>query len=259
MATQLRPLTAENLSIPRANVLIGAVGSNKLEDAGDCEAFSLSIEVQEAERYGKNFGLKTLRRSDVIQVDASVSMELVDMTKFLRALSVGGSDQGRVSQTAVTAATHTIQNVEAGRIYKLPHRAISNFSIDDGEAAPVAFVEGVDYVLLQESGYVQIVKLPDGAGPNAEILYDAAQIDAVDEKLLVGIGSDQNIRRQIHVIGINKVGPRDVLVLHDVKIRADGDRGFIGGDDYATITLTGRVYADPSQEPGFELGYLSEI
>lgn len=258
MAKQLKPIPADGLSIPRANILIAEVGDTAFADVGDCESFSLSLEVQEVERYGKNFGTKQLRKSDVIQVDASISMELVDMTRFLRALSVAASDTGAALQTAAIGELHTVTGVEVGKVYKLPHRSVSNVAVADGTGA-VDYVEGQHYVLLDETGYVQVIATPAGADTDLAVSYDAAEITADDDKLLAGIGSQWNVRRCIHVVGINKVGKRDILVLHDVQIRPEGDRAFQGGDEYATLTLTGRVFADPSQAEGFELGYLSEV
>ncbi|MCF7728659.1 hypothetical protein [Sulfitobacter sp. M22] len=257
MATQLRPLPNDQLQVGRANVLIGEVGGTIFDDFGDCESFAITVNVEEIERYGKNNGVKQLRRTDVIQVDAEITIEALDMTPQLRALSVGADLGSYFLQTAETAATFDIVSVEAGKIYELPHRKLSNVAIEDGMGVP--YVENIDYVLMDESGYLQIIKIPATADADLTVTYDAAEITADDGSFMAGIGSNFNVRRAIRVVAINKIGPRDMLVLHDVQIRPNAEKAMIGGDEYGSITLTGKVFIDPTQDPEFGLGYLTEI
>ncbi len=35
------------------------------------------------------------------------------------------------------------------------------------------------------------------------------------------------------------------MVLHDAQIRPSGEKAGIGEDDYASLELTGKVFADP--------------
>lgn len=257
MATQLQPIPASGLTVPRANVLMADVGSSEFIDIGDCESFSLSLEVEEIERYGKNFSTKTLRKSDVIQVNASISFEVVDFTKFMRALTVGADENGRYTQDAATDETVTFSNVSAGKVYKLPHMSISSISIDDGLG--VDYLEGTNVVVLGESGYIQVLTTPETAGSDLVVTYSAPAVAASDDRILAGVGSNFDIRKSVHVISINKIGARDLLVLHDVQLRPESERQFVGEDDYASLTLTGKVFADVSKAEGMQLGYLTEI
>lgn len=258
MAKALQPIPASGLSIPRANVLIGDVGSNYMIDVGDVETFSLSLEVEEVERYGRNFSMKTLRRSDVIQVNATISMSVVDMTKFMRALSVASKDDSFYTQQAVTDNAVTFQNVAGGRVYKVPHMKLASVSVTDGSGL-VEFVPGLHVVVLEDSGYIQVLNTPAGADGSMIVTYDAPAISSSDDMLMAGIGSNFDIRKTVHVVGINAVGPRDMLVLHDVQMRPDGERAFQGEDDYAQLSITGRVFADPTKPEGFQLGHMITI
>lgn len=257
MARSLQPIPASGLSIPRANVLIGDVGGDHLIDVGDVEAFSLSLEVEEVSRYGKNSSTKTLRRSDVTQVTATISMSVVDMTKFMRALSVASADSGRYTQSSAVGAEVSFTNVAGGRVYKVPHMRLTGVSVSDGSGR--VFTPGVHVVVLEDSGYVQVLSTPAGSDSEMVVTYSAPEIVADDDMLLAGIGSNFDVRKTVHVVGINKIGPRDMLVLHDVQLRPEGDRAFQGEDDYAQLTLTGKVFQDPSQPEGLELGHLITI
>ncbi|MCL6286191.1 hypothetical protein M3P21_22110 [Ruegeria sp. 2012CJ41-6] len=258
MATELRPIPNDKLEVGRANVMMAAVGGTAFDDFGDCESFTMSINVEEIQRYGKNSGVKRLRRSDVIQVDAEITIEALDMTPALRALSVGAELSTMYVQTAETTAKHDISGVQAGKIFELPKRKLSKVTVTDG-AGGVTYASGVDYVLLEESGYLQIIQIPSGADADIEVTYDAAEIVVSEGKFKAGIGSNMNVRRTIHVISINTSGPRDQLVLHDVQVRPSGEKAMIGGDEFGSISLIGKVFVDPSQPPEFGLGYLTEI
>lgn len=258
MANQLQPLPASGLSVPRANILLADVGTQAFTDVGDCENFTMSLEVEEIERYGKNFSTKTLRKSDVIQVNATISFEVVDFTKFIRSLSVGADDKGRFTQNAATAETKTFASVAPGKVYKVDHMGISSVTVSDGSGL-VEYIQGVHVIVLNDTGYIQVLVKPEGADADMVVEYSAPAIVADDEKVMAGIASNMNIRKTIHVIGIGAIGQRDLLVLHDVQMRPEGDRAFVGEDDYATLTITGRVFADVSKAEGLQLGHLITI
>ena len=258
MAKQLRPIPSDGLSVERANVIMSDVGTNEFTDIGDVEGISISLSFEEIERYGKNFGTKQLRRSDITGINMALSMETVDMTRFMRTLAVGAKEGSYATQTAATSEVFTITSVKAGKVYKLPHRNLSAVTVDDGTGM-VPYAVGVNVVILEESGYIQVLSVPTGADADVTVTYDAPAIGEVDDIMQVGIGSNFNIRKTLHIIGINDIGPRDLLVVHDVQLRPEGDRGLVGGDDYSSLSITGRVFADPSQEKGLELGYLTEI
>jgi hypothetical protein len=258
MATQFQPLPNTNLAIPRAAVLIADVGSDTFTDLGDAENVALNIEVEEVERYSKNSGLKNLRASNVLQVTAALTLELADMTKFARAITVGGKEE-KYAQIGEVGLSKMVQNVDSGSIIKLPGFGVENVTVDDGSGA-VQYIEGVHYTLLPESGYVQITAIPVGADSDVNIGFDLEdKTNPGDEIFQAGIGSFFNVRKTVHIVSVNRVGPRDLLVLNDVQMRVDGERAFVGGDEFATVSIAGKCFVDPSKSQNYQIGYLSEI
>ena len=254
MARELRKIPTDGLSIRACNALMADVSSNHFVDIGDVEAATLAIEVEEISRKGRNSATRYTRASDVVEVNATLTMTILDLSKFWRALSVGADTGTKYTQAEATAATFAVDGVKPG-IYKLPHLRVSNVSVAD-EATP--FVQGIHYVVLEDTGYVQVLTVPAGA-TGMEVTYDAAAVVAGDEVVRAGVGSNFDIHKTIHLVGINPRGPRDLLILHDVRLRIDGDVAFQGGDDYAQLEITGTVLADPSRDTEFALGELWTI
>lgn len=257
MATELRPLPNTNLALPRCNVLIGDVGGTEFVDLGDVEALSMELSVEEISRYGRNSGTKQLRKSDVIQVDATLTMTVMDMTKFARALSVGGAETSQ-DQAAQTGLVYAATGAAAGKIYELPEFDVSNVVVQDGIGAET-YVPGVDYIVLEEAGYVQILSVPAAADADIMVTYDCGERTGDNAIFMAGIGNAWNVEKAVKIVSINKIGPRDEITFHRVELRPSGSKDLQGQDDYATLELTGRIYVDPSQPSEFALGYMKEV
>lgn len=242
MAANYGVLSSGTYSIPYASVLAKLVGTSKWILLGDVDSFSLTIEPQRQDRYGKDGSTRTLRASVVTQVDSTVSFKAMQWTSFIRALSVMGTATTQ-AQASATGQTHMIADVEAGGIYQLPHYQVSVTSATDGSGTPVAYTAGTHYELVDaDLGMIKVIAIPGGAGSDLVITYDAAAIDATDDLMQAEIASDVDIRGELIVRGLSESGPREVLHLHDVQFAPSGERPFISGDDSFTgLDITGKA------------------
>jgi hypothetical protein len=254
------PLPNDTYSLPRAQVLFRKQGTEKWINLGDVEAFSLTMETEFIERYGKDSGSRVLRRSDLIQKSCNGTMTLMQMTPAVRGMLFMSDPDSYAVQEAVTDAVVSITGVEAGGIYSLPHFDVSITSITDGaEVDPVSYAEGVHFKVDRRTGFIEILAIPEGAaGADIEVTYDAAAVGADDKRQELGLLSATSVRGTLFARGQGDIGPNDEVTLWDVEITPNGDVQIQGGDEYQQVELSLRVQADGTH-PGFEYGRIREI
>ena len=252
---QYQPLSDELYSIPKAQILFKPQGSETYELLGDSDEVTLEPTVEETERYTNEAGIRKLAKTIITQVDAEFNMTLVQLSDRNRALSLLGLLEA-ATQVANAAAVLNITAVETdGDIYKLDGAVdVTIVSVTDGIAAET-YIEGTHYKIDQAAGFIQFIDKPAGADADAVVTYGYPDIIVGDERAVIPIASNTDIRGTLIVRGTNEVGPRLMLTLHDVQLRPSGARNYISETDLDNIQVTGRVFTDETQPSGYELGF----
>lgn len=208
---------------------------------GDCDAFSVQVEVTENERYSNEFGIKTLALKLLDEVKASISITAVQMSDLMRAAAVMGKKTS-LSQTAATAQETTFD--EAG-IYLLDAYAVTNVNVEKPDASPAA--EGGDYKLDAASGQIEVIT------PGLTVTYD---VPSLDGKFATGIASSTGLRGTLIYRGTNAQGVKSLVRIHDVELRPSGARAYITSDaNPQPIELSGTAYAVTGEGQDFSIGY----
>lgn len=254
MATSLfAPLSADLYSIGKATIWFKPLGETDHVLLGDSDDVAIAIEVTEQDRFNQECGLKRKARTIVTELEATVTMTLVQLSDFNRGLSLLG-EAVSYTQSAVAANNQIIVGgAEVGVIHELDSPFISSFVMTDGTSL-VPYVIDVDYKVDLLGGYVQILAIPVGADGDIDMTYDIDAIVAGDNKNKIGIGSKTDVRGELIIRGCAAVGPNVRVTLHDVQLRPTGDRSYVSADDFDTIELEGSVFLASGQPAGFELG-----
>lgn len=253
-----KPLSNDLYAIPKAQIMFKPQGSSAFELLGDTDDVNLEATVEETERYTNEAGVRILAKTIVTQVDALLSMTLVQLSDRNRALSLLG-EPVNVTQSAVAAGTVTIEDADyTDKIYPLGALNVSDVVVTDGAGTTTLTID-VDYKLDAKAGFIQLINKPVGADDDVEVEFDAPAIVDADGLAKIGIANKTENRGTLIIRGTNEVGPKVMLVLHDVQLRPSGGRAYISETDLDTIEVEGRVFRDENQPAGFELGYEQEI
>ena len=186
-------------------------------------------------------------------------MTLTQLSGFNRALAILGLLEFQ-TQAAVVGVVKNISNVNtANGVYFLDGDSdVTNVVITDGIAAET-YVEDTHYILDAKTGMVQFIDQPAGADADVVITYDTTEVLAADEVAEIGIANNTDNRGTLYIRGTNEVGPRSLVVLHDVQLRPDGEREYISEEDFVSVEIVGRVFRDDTQPAGKQLGYERDI
>lgn len=254
MGLLTQPLTSGDYRLERAHVLFKAEGSNVYEILGDFDAFSLSMENEEIERFAKNFSTRTKVFSEVTQTN--ITAELTAMQKRNRLMSwAAGGSLAFATQSSATAEVVTIENVEVGGVYSLGYLDVSITSVSDGEASPVAYGTQ-DYELDEAAGLVRVKSIPATAGTDMVVTFNAGAIVDTSERLRVAIGTSMDQRGEFLIRGVNKNKPF-MTRLWNAKITPQG-LPLIGGDDLEGLSFNLSIEADPNR-PTEPYGYMVQL
>jgi hypothetical protein len=257
MTTPFTPLSSGLYAIPKGQVLFKPEGSDAYELLGDTDAVELEIAVEETERFSNEDGERTKVLTVINQVDATLTMTLMQLTDRNRALSLLGA-LNYFTQAADTGLTLNIPVLTIGGIYSLNGDIAiddSTIVVESGDAVPVAYVADVNYKLDKHTGLIEIVSKPLGADNEIDITYDIEAIVAGDKKARIGIASDTSNRGAFIYRGTNSQGPRTQLVIHDVQLRPSSPRALISDTDFAGIEIEGAVFKDGTKPAGMQLGW----
>lgn len=249
MARIFQAQSPDTYVIGRGHVLFRKHGTEAFISLGDVDSFNLSKEVERAERYGKEAGIKTLARSVPIQSSMSCSFTCYQFTNAVRAMAMLGNPDGKRNQSQATGETVTVTAAKAGDIIPLGHAQATNVSVTD--AVTSTFTEGTHYRVDSSAGYVEVVVLPGGSAGDLTITYDAPEIT---DGFKTGFMSDIDLRGEIHIRETQDTGQKYLTKLHSVAISPDGDQELIGDDEFMSITLNGDVEADGTKPAGEEFG-----
>lgn len=237
MATSYKVLDSGLYSIPLAEVMYSIPGSGVWHQFGDVDNFTLSITPTKISRFGKNGSTRTKRAEVVTQVDSVVSFRCMQFSQFVRAVSVLGKAETMV-QAAVSDGTHAAKAVK-GALIKLPHFDVSNVTVGgDGD-----WVAGTHYTVVDAAlGMVQLEDtFPEGVAENDDILfgYAAAEIKNTDGRITAEVASQTEITVELMVRNLGQNDQHQVLHLFEVTLAPNGDKAFIGEDDFAGVDIQG--------------------
>ena len=96
--SRFRPVPNDTYRKAGGQLFLKLDGESALRDLGDCEDFTLTPNVEEIERFDKISAVRSLAASDVTQIDAEISMTLLNHTNLVRALAAMGDPKGAVVQ-----------------------------------------------------------------------------------------------------------------------------------------------------------------
>lgn len=251
---QFKPLSNDLYSIPKAQLLFRPQGQETFELLGDSDEVTIETAVEETERFTNEAGIRLLAITIVTQVDATVNMTLVQLSDRNRALSLLGELDAAIQTLDATVVKNISDVLTNDAIYQLDGDFdVTITSITDG-AGTETYIEGTHYRVDRAGGFVQFIDKPAGADDDAIITYSRPEVVAADERAKIGIASRTENRGTLIIRGTNEVGPRLMVTLHDVQLRADGSRNYISETDVDSIAIVGRVFRDENQPSGFELG-----
>lgn len=258
MATPFKPLSNDLYSIPKAQIMFKPSGEDNYILLGDADDVTIEPTVEETQRFSNEGGVRQLAKTVITQVDALLSMTLVQLSDTNRALSLLGLLEYH-TQTTVTAHAIDLTAVDhADKIYPLEHIDVTNVVVTDG-AELVTYTLNTDYRLDAKAGFIQLINMPVGADGDLHIEYDAPTIDATDKLAKIGIASKTENRGALIIRGTNEVGPKVMVQLHDVQIRPSAQRNYIAETDFDTIEVEGQIFRDENQPAGYELGFERSI
>lgn len=244
-------------SIGKANIWFKPEGSDCYSLLGDSDSVDVTTEVTTTERFSNECGLRTKAQEIVTEINATVSMTLVQLNDTNRALSLLGEAN---EFTQVGAAGIVEQFTGCGAVGSIVNLANSfvdtggTITVTDGAGA-ITYVQGTDYLLDDLSGAIQIIAEPAG-GPDGdlEVTYDTLTITATDEKNRIGLASKSDNTGSLIIRQCQDFGPNVRLFLPIVQLRPAGDRSYVSETDFDTIELEGSILSDSTQPAGFELG-----
>ncbi len=252
MTAVFKPLSNDLYAIPKAQILFKPAGSDSFVLLGDTDAVSVEPQVEETERYSNEGGVRQLAKTVVTQVDAVLSMTLMQLSDANRALSLLGELEDE-TQTAAVGEVMQFTDIVIDNIYQLGHVNVDNVVVTDGTGL-INYVLNEHYRLDAQAGFVQPIAKPPGSDADIEVTYDGLVIVAADGMKKFGLASKTENRGSVIIRATNEVGPKTLLELWDVQLRPNGAREYISEADFSGLEITGRVFRDENQILGYELG-----
>jgi len=253
MANVFTPLSNEHYAVPRAQAAFRKHGTEKFVNLGDVESFTLTPNITEIERYSKEYSTRTLARSDVVQKDVTIGMTLLHMTPLIKSILYMADDESVAVQSAISAGSATFAHVEAGDIYSLDAMDVT---ITEVTAGSTTLTSPADYKVDRRTGFIEFLKDATGA---VTVEFTAPEIASAAKRASFGLMQTNGVRGELFLRGVGDIGAQHEVRIWDVELRPSGDIEEQGGDDYQQVQITGRVYADGTQAPGFEYGRLRAI
>lgn len=233
-------------------------GAEYAERLGDIEAAAVTPTLTDIERWSRDFAEQTLVATKTIRKDASFTMTLAQIHRTTASFLFMDTDGDKVIQAAVTSETKVFTNLKVGRLYQLGKRNVTINSIDDGGNVPITFVLDVHYKLASEPGFIELIAIPAGA-EDMEVDFSAAAITEEDDIATYGLMANQGAYGAMFFYGINDEGVRFEYEFGNVRVTVTSAIPIQGTDDFLTVELNVRVYADGTKPPKFRYGKITEL
>jgi len=226
-------------------------GQSKIIKLGPVGAVTLTPTLTEVESRSDESGRSQLIGSWVTQQDAQLQIADIQMWTDTLYDAMFLASRTYRTQAAVASATMLVEAVAVGDVVDVPGIKPTIISITDGEVAPVSYDEDDTgygdghYIFQSARSLVEFIKIPAGAGADAEITYSLPAITEADKIVSREIMSTNGIRGELRVLGAVAEGmPGDPVdyIFPDVEFRPDGAITLKGTDDLNRGSLTGKVY-----------------
>lgn len=204
---------------------------------GNCPAFNLTRSSETLDHYDSTRGLRVKDVSVDLEVTNSGTIECDNVVPENLALFFMAEVEHRAA-SAETGVNYTIESASPGRGYQLGatatdpvgHSLISNVEVTAG-GTPL--VEGVDYSVDLDRGFLRITESTTAVTPDSEV---TVTYDVGASQRTIVIAGDQQIEGALMFKAYNPVGERvDYLIPH-AKLSPNGDIALIG-DDWQVIPL----------------------
>lgn len=224
-------------------------------DLGHCSAFSLSNAVEKITKYSNRQAARRVYKEVIKQIDSTAKTTLDEFDSANLALALLG-EEGIITQTAKTGAETSFIG-QKDRYFKMDGRDLTNVvlkgNVDNKEKI---YVDGADYTVDEVSGRIYIMI-------SGEIVDETALTATYDipEKTYVKItgASVGKIQGRLRFVGDPTSGPRYEAEFWKVSVAPDGEMALIGGDDFASFSLTVTIEDDSQNHPSDPLYRLIKI
>lgn len=214
-------------------------------DLGDVDGFSLNLDPQKKQRFGKKGRSSYLATEATIRIDSQITGKFMQKTSLVRGASLAGVNYD-VSQAAGPVAAVS-QKLAAGEFFYIGAYRISKPKVQYTKgpapgtltALPNERAELVDAAL----GVIKVVWLPDDALIDDSGLC-VGTVDAIDagSDKRIDIGSAPRFPLELIVRNESDIGIPGYLHIWKAKLSSDGEIGFVtSNDDYEGISLKGRA------------------
>jgi hypothetical protein len=251
--------STNNITILRGEVFWKTSGSDRYEHLGNCSNFSMTPQVETLQHYSSMSGYKELDKEAVLQVGADIAITLDEITAKNLARATLGSTAA-YTQGALSNQTATFTNVAVGDVYDLGYTDVSIDSVTDGAGTPVPYVLDTHYVVDTAAGVVRIVAIPGTADTAVEINFDVAAVVSGDDRFSVAmLAQAGTLEGGLMIQGNAPTGLNHKVTIGRAQLTPSGGINFVsGGDEWATLELTGKVLKD-SSAPSFPYGKVVEL
>lgn len=236
-----------NLSLERGKVYFDRFTTAGVKTGelflGNCEALTISVSEDEVRKYSSAEAAAPLLASAPIRRTFELSMTLDEWTPenlalaFMGNVSALAQGSGSISNEIITVAAK-------GRYYPTSKRKISTVVVTGPSNTPT-YVANTDYKVDGTEGRIYIMET--GAIPatgNLEVDYAYA----ADTSVTIQGGNASKIEGSLRFVGDPVSGPTQTVEIWKVRLKPEGEMPFIG-DDYATFTIKGEVFADLVNHP----------
>ena len=218
-----------------------------LRQVGNAPGFNVTFEIEKLEHYSSKQGPKTLDESIVTQQKATGQIILDEPNiENVNLFFMGDGAQDK-SQTAGTATTVDIANVEQGRWSIIGADDISNVVVED-ETQTTTYTLDTDYQLDLVNGLICIVEGGGiSNGDNIKVTYDNPA------KTIEGVNAlkSKTIEKYVYFYGNPDMGVTQKIIGR-ATISPSGDFSFIQDAEWQQMTLDIEFLEDANVDGLFE-------
>lgn len=257
MATYAFQQITDKQRISGGQVAFKPKGSKKYISLGACPSIEFTPNLTEIESFTPEFGDRRLIGSWAVGKDGTINITAESWTEILHQ-TLFMSEKKYLTQAASTAEM-VIEDIAVGDIFKLDGINPEVVSFDDGDA--VELVEDTHYT-VHKTGFIEIVALPAGFGPNGTVSYSLPPITVADGLLDLGIMSTSGVRGELVIVGVIADGNPGVEIEQtywDVELRPSGAVPSVTTETLNSATITGRVFATSGKANGKSYGQMRAL
>lgn len=257
MVAPVSPITGDYFA-GRGRLYFRLTGATRVEELGDTDDFTISMENERLERFSTQYGTRTKTDTRLLQQSATAQFTLMQNTARNMAM-IFGAEKSFKTQAAATG-TYTHNSVATGDILDLGALDVSIVSILGNNTVTGAYTTD-NYELDERAGLLKITSIPLNATglTGIDVKFLKSEITGSAGRLNVGLGSSPDLEGTLIFVGLDPDNnPVEKITLHKVKLAPNGDVNFIS-DEYRSLPIIGDVIADTTQAAGFYFGQLQDL